>query len=206
MALELLFPGTRLESDSVLAKPREGIVLRRSSSPRVPFANARLRPTRLAATLLDSLSASARRRSRRSCPPSFRTMDGFASRRNCSSSSALRLAAIVIRKAANCSLEKRESKRCPQRRVLRRPWAVALVMLVVSAVARAQAQTKPSVSDGHRRVEPSRPPQPASQSSPRPMCPLRASLLAQRPRHHATRVRLGRDRRSRRLRRHERRT
>jgi hypothetical protein len=50
-----------------------------------------------------------------SCPPSFRTMDGFASRRNCSSSPAPRLAPIVIRKAADCSGEKREGKRCPQR-------------------------------------------------------------------------------------------
>lgn len=49
--------------------------LRRFSSPRVPFANARPRPTRLAAPTLDSLSASARRRSRLSCLPSFRTMD-----------------------------------------------------------------------------------------------------------------------------------
>ena len=34
------------------------MVVRRSSSPRVPFANARPRPTRLAATTFDSLPAS----------------------------------------------------------------------------------------------------------------------------------------------------
>ena len=42
-------------------------------------------------------------------------MDGCAFRRNCSSSSALHLAATVIRDAANCSVEKRERKRCPRR-------------------------------------------------------------------------------------------
>ena len=119
-------------------------MVRSSSSPRVPFANARLRPTRLAATHLDSLSASVRRRSRRSCPPSFRTMDGFASRRNCSSSSALRLAAIVIRKAANCSLEKRKSKRCPQRAFYGARGRFASSSSS-SAAGTAQAQTKPPV-------------------------------------------------------------
>ena len=89
-----------------------------------------------------------------SCPPSFRTMDGFASRRNCSSSPAPRLAPIVIRKAANCSVEKREGKRCPQR-ALYGPWAVALVILLVSGGLRGCTGTDEAIyRHGHGRVEP----------------------------------------------------
>jgi hypothetical protein len=62
---------TRIRTSS--RKARQRMVVRSSAPPRVPFANARLRPTRLAATLLDSLSALAHRRSRRSYPPSLRT-------------------------------------------------------------------------------------------------------------------------------------
>ena len=58
------------------------MVVRSSSSPRVP---------------LDSLAASARRRSRRSCPPSFRTMNAFAVWRNRSSSSNLRALLETLR-------------------------------------------------------------------------------------------------------------
>jgi hypothetical protein len=58
-------------------------------------------------------------------------MDGCAFRRNCSSSSAPRLAAIVIRDAANRSVEKRKHKDVLNA-CLRRPWAVVLVIFLVS--------------------------------------------------------------------------
>jgi serine protease Do len=71
-------------------------------------------------------------------------MDGSAPRRNGSSSSALRLAAI-IRKSGEVQARETGDQEMSSTSVLRRPWAVALVMLVVS-VGSAQAQTKPSVA------------------------------------------------------------
>ena len=61
-------------------------------------------------------------------------MDGCAFRRNCSSSSALHLAAIVIRDAANGSVQKRESKRCPHRALSGTRGAVAPSSLASSSL------------------------------------------------------------------------
>jgi hypothetical protein len=121
------------------------------SPRRVPFANARLRPTRLAATTLDSLQASAPPTLPPVIPTFVRTMDGCALRRNRSSSSPLRLAALVIGDAAQCGVEKRESRSCPQR---------AFTAPVGGRTRHpprqrraAPAQTKPSVATAAERVE-----------------------------------------------------
>jgi hypothetical protein len=78
--------------------------------PRVPFADARPRLSRVSRRTLPTCTR-RRHADAPACQPHLVQDDGRFAFRNCSSSSAPRLPRMIIRKAANSSLEKRESAR-----------------------------------------------------------------------------------------------
>jgi hypothetical protein len=167
---------------------------------------------RLPATLLDSLSALAHRRSCRSCSPSSRTMDGYAFRRNCSSFSAHLLHSLGDGNARPTRSSTRRLQRGSPKMsltcVLRRPGRPRHCC----RQRRGYTGTNEALpGDRWGRVEPFD--RTASESCLSCSHPdLHDVLLACRrrrcsrsgPSHHVTRLRLGRDRRCRRLHRHER--